>query len=238
LPRNSRDTADGRRVRARVLAYFFLAGSGLGLVLMPFLPLAAHTNRAGEAAVLGLAAAFGVGLMVAAECVRGWLVCAAVAFGTLQISAVIALGHSTGALGTQIAYVWVILYSCYFLDRRQVLIELALVGVAYAAALAIVAAPNGWTQWVLTMVTIGVVALMVSALMRRLALREAESDERTEALMEAEERFRRAFDDAAIGMALNSLDGHYLRVNHALVALTGYKAEELVGKTFGDITHP
>jgi diguanylate cyclase (GGDEF)-like protein/PAS domain S-box-containing protein len=225
-------------MRARVLAYFFLAGSGVGLVLMPFLPLAAHTDRAGETAVLALAAAFGVALMVAGERVPAWLVGVAVAFGTLEISAVIALGHATGAMGIQIAYVWVIVYSCYFLDRRQVLIQLALVGVAYAAALAVVAAASGWTQWVLTMTTIAIVALMVSTLMRRLVLREAESDERTEALKDAEERFRRAFDDAAIGMSLNSLDGRYLRVNHALVALTGYKANELVGKTFGDITHP
>ncbi len=235
-----RDRAVGRATRARVLAYFFLAGSGLGLVLVPFLPLAAHTNRVGEAAVLGLAAVFGIGLLVKAERVPAWLVDVAVAFGTLEISAVIALGHATGTLGIQIAYVWVVMYSFYFLERRQALAELAFVGLAYAGALAAVAAtPAGaWTQWALTMSTIGVVALMISALMRRLQLREAESADRMAALREAEERFRRAFDDAAIGMSLNSLDGRYMRVNHALVDLTGYDAEALVGKTFGDITHP
>jgi len=62
--------------------------------------------------------------------------------------------------------------------------------------------------------------------------------ERVEALREAEERFRRAFDDAPIGMALASLDGRYLRVNTALAALTGYRVDELIGMGFPDITHP
>jgi diguanylate cyclase (GGDEF)-like protein/PAS domain S-box-containing protein len=59
-----------------------------------------------------------------------------------------------------------------------------------------------------------------------------------EALREAEERFRRAFDDNQVGMALVSPDGRFQRVNHALTEITGYPSEELVGKRFSDITHP
>ncbi|XWK90577.1 MAG: PAS domain S-box protein [Phormidium sp.] len=58
------------------------------------------------------------------------------------------------------------------------------------------------------------------------------------ALRESEERFRRAFDDAAIGMALVSLDGRFLQVNHALCEITGYSETELLGNFFPDITHP
>jgi diguanylate cyclase (GGDEF)-like protein/PAS domain S-box-containing protein len=57
-------------------------------------------------------------------------------------------------------------------------------------------------------------------------------------LREAEERFRRAFDDAAIGMALTSPEGRWLRVNRALCAITGYPAEKLTGLAFREITHP
>jgi hypothetical protein len=138
LSPTSPDTADGQRTRARVLGYFFLAGSGLGVLLLPFLPLARHTNRIGEVAVLCVAAALGILFMVTAERLPGWVVAGAVAFGTLQITAVIVLGHSTGTLGIQIAYVWVVVYSFYFLDRRTALVELAFVGVAYAGA-----GPNG-----------------------------------------------------------------------------------------------
>ena len=55
---------------------------------------------------------------------------------------------------------------------------------------------------------------------------------------EAQERFRRAFEDAPIGMAVASLDGRFLEVNQALCALTGYTAAELTGTTFSIITHP
>ena len=59
-----------------------------------------------------------------------------------------------------------------------------------------------------------------------------------EALNQANQRFRSAFDDAAIGMAIVSPEGRWMRANRALSELTGYPVEELVGKDFADITHP
>lgn len=58
------------------------------------------------------------------------------------------------------------------------------------------------------------------------------------ALRESEERFRRSFDDAAIGMALVTLDGRILQVNPTLCEITGYSQAELLGTFFQDITHP
>jgi len=57
-------------------------------------------------------------------------------------------------------------------------------------------------------------------------------------LRESEERFRLIVDEAPIGMALVSLDGHFVRVNHALCDITGYSADELTQLTFQEITHP
>jgi diguanylate cyclase (GGDEF)-like protein/PAS domain S-box-containing protein len=59
-----------------------------------------------------------------------------------------------------------------------------------------------------------------------------------DALREAEERFRVAFDHAPIGMALIGLEGRHLRVNHALCDITGYPKEDLLARTSHDITHP
>jgi diguanylate cyclase (GGDEF)-like protein/PAS domain S-box-containing protein len=58
------------------------------------------------------------------------------------------------------------------------------------------------------------------------------------ALQEAEERFRRAFEDNRVGMALVSADGEFLRVNHALTEIVGIPGRELTGKRFAEITHP
>jgi PAS domain S-box-containing protein len=57
-------------------------------------------------------------------------------------------------------------------------------------------------------------------------------------LREAEDRFRGAFDSAAIGMALVGPDGRWLQVNPALCELVGYSQDELLGGTFQGITHP
>jgi PAS domain S-box-containing protein len=70
----------------------------------------------------------------------------------------------------------------------------------------------------------------------RLAREQAESANRE--LRESEERFRLTIDDAPIGMALVALDGHFVRVNHALCEITGYSADELTHLTFQDVTHP
>jgi PAS domain S-box-containing protein len=59
-----------------------------------------------------------------------------------------------------------------------------------------------------------------------------------ERLRESEARFRLAFDEAPIGMALVALDGRFVRVNGRLCEIVGYAADELTGKTFQAITHP
>ncbi|HKP03246.1 MAG TPA: PAS domain S-box protein [Chthoniobacterales bacterium] len=50
--------------------------------------------------------------------------------------------------------------------------------------------------------------------------------------------FQNAFEHAAIGMALVAPDGKWLRVNRSICEITGYSEEELLQRTFQDITHP
>ena len=54
----------------------------------------------------------------------------------------------------------------------------------------------------------------------------------------SEERFRRAVDDASIGMALVAPGGRWLRVNRALCRIVGYSEAELLAVSFQAITHP
>ena len=57
-------------------------------------------------------------------------------------------------------------------------------------------------------------------------------------LRESEERFRRVFEEGPLGLALVGRDHRYLKVNNALCQLVGYTEDELLQKTFRDITHP
>lgn len=65
-----------------------------------------------------------------------------------------------------------------------------------------------------------------------------ERREAHERLRGSEERFRVTFETAAIGVALVSLDGEWLRVNPRLCSIVGYTEDELMNLTFQDITHP
>src|SRR5262249_2964571 len=59
-----------------------------------------------------------------------------------------------------------------------------------------------------------------------------------EQLRESEERFSNAFEYAPIGMALVTLDGRTLRVNHAMSHMLGYDRDELLAMHPWDVTHP
>ena len=66
---------------------------------------------------------------------------------------------------------------------------------------------------------------------------ELERKRAESALRESEIRFSSAFEFAAIGMALVSPEGTFLKVNKALCNLLEYSAEELMSMSFQDITH-
>ena len=96
---------------------------------------------------------------------------------------------------------------------------------------------DGTTVWVaLTneLVRDGEIPLYVVAHVEDITQRR----ETERALREAEERFRRAFEDSPIGMALVATDGQFLRVNRTLCEITGFADAELLERTFQDITHP
>jgi PAS domain S-box-containing protein len=67
---------------------------------------------------------------------------------------------------------------------------------------------------------------------------EAQLREALEALRQAEERFRGAFENAVIGMAIVAPSGRWLRVNRAMCEIVGYSEQEMLENNFQDITHP
>jgi len=76
---------------------------------------------------------------------------------------------------------------------------------------------------------IGVIGFSVDITERK----EAES-----ALRESEERFRTIFESAAIGISVTDPEGRIITCNPALQRMMGCAADELIGKTFMEISHP
>ena len=64
---------------------------------------------------------------------------------------------------------------------------------------------------------------------------ERQTEER---LRESEERFRATFEQAGVGMGHGTREGRWVRVNQRLCDILGYTHEELLARTFQDITHP
>jgi diguanylate cyclase (GGDEF)-like protein/PAS domain S-box-containing protein len=72
-----------------------------------------------------------------------------------------------------------------------------------------------------------------------LIVRDLSKQKQTEIeLAESEERFRGAFETTALGMALFSLDGKFVKVNNALCNMLGYDDSELLATDFQTITYP
>jgi PAS domain S-box-containing protein len=66
---------------------------------------------------------------------------------------------------------------------------------------------------------------------------EARVEQRTLELQESEAELRAIFNQAAVGIKLATLDGRFLKVNQQLCDILGYSQEELINKTFWDVTY-
>ena len=67
---------------------------------------------------------------------------------------------------------------------------------------------------------------------------QAELSKRTDEARTADLKFEAMFDQAAVGMALISTDGRWIRLNDRFCAIAGYSQDQLVGRDVQKITHP
>ena len=112
-------------------------------------------------------------------------------------------------------------------ERAYVAVPLKRAGRWVATLWASVERPRDWTAREIT---------LLEAVAERtwLAVEKLQSEQ---ALRQSETRYRATFDNAAVGIAHVGLDGRWLRFNDAVCDITGYSREELLTKTFADITH-
>src|SRR6185503_19179236 len=60
----------------------------------------------------------------------------------------------------------------------------------------------------------------------------------TDAALAGEALYRVTFEEAAVGISHNALDGTFLKANSRYSEMTGYSLEELKSRRFHDLLHP
>ncbi|MDD5274288.1 MAG: PAS domain S-box protein, partial [Methylovulum sp.] len=89
--------------------------------------------------------------------------------------------------------------------------------------------PTGMVNfWLYSLVLSGVGVLLASILY--------ESNQAKQTLSLSEEKLRKMFEMSPVGMARNSLDGHYLEANDTFLAMVGYTLAELNQLTYWHLT--
>ncbi len=81
-------------------------------------------------------------------------------------------------------------------------------------------------------------AAKVAALNQALQIEALRCQQAEVDLHESERLFRYTFGQAAVGMAIDDLDGRWLQVNQRFCDMVGYSEAEIMALTFADITHP
>ena len=189
-------TIGGRALATRV-AGVLLAGGAILIAITVALPPAAEGS---DLLILGYGAVAAVcgALMLSRRRVSEPALGLAAALGTALITlATLEGGHMTGTEDNEVLFLWVSLFSFWFLDLRHALLQLGLIGVADAILL-LDQHPtfaDGVTRWLVLVATLLVTGLLMAWIRRSL---EREREETAHLAVVAERmRIARDLHDAA-----------------------------------------
>jgi diguanylate cyclase (GGDEF)-like protein len=156
-------------MRTVVIGAVMIIGGALAAVTV-ILPPAGTGSDAVVLVVGALSAAIGLALVVPRRSRPEWLLGLVVLSGTILITVATYEGGagSTGTDDNEMLYIWICLFSFYFLGFRHAMAQLGAVGVAYAVLLhnQNVGLDNAATRLVVTMATLLVTGLLVTRLRR------------------------------------------------------------------------
>jgi signal transduction histidine kinase len=249
-------TIGGRALATRVAGLLLVVGAILIAVTVA-LPPAAHGSDLlvlGYAVIAGVAGAY----LLRQARVGAPLLGLSAALGTAMITlASLEGGPGRGTGDNEVLFLWVSLFSFWFLSLRGALLQLALIGVGDALFLSEQASglAAGITRWVVTMATLLVTGLLI-AWVRRSLEREREETARLAVIAERMRIARDLHDAAGHGVTAISLqaaaglkalddDGNVTEARSALeeIKRTSRIALEDMRKVLGllrpgDATHP
>ena len=230
-------------VMARGGAFLYAAGAALGML---WLALPHPSGGDDRMLVVTFALAFlGAGLLwFRGERWPSYAFDMAVAGQTLLITAAV---HFTGRSATPFVlfYLWSNVYAWYFLPRARAAVQLALIGLAYGAALLVADSVlnlpyadgliplggAGASRWIITIGTLLVTGLLITTLRERV---ERLFNRATE-----ERNFvSNVVDTAAALVVVIDAEGRIQRFNPACEVVTGFTCEEVRYQSWHELIRP
>jgi PAS domain S-box-containing protein len=223
------------RVKARSLAYLFVAGATLGLLTLAF----PHDEMVEELQLFVLAAiAFAIAAVVylAADRIQAWQLHAAVAAGTLLVTFA---NYYVGPTALYpLLYTWSAMYAFYFFRLSIALVHVAFIALCYAVLLVIQEPASPVVHWLLAVGTPCIAGLLISRLLGHLRGEAATAEHRERELRASEARTRLVLDSAPDAFIAIDRDGIVTSWNAAAERLFGWSASEAVGNPVRNLVFP
>lgn len=209
----------------RAAAALWIAGAGLVFLslALPHPSGADHTALALTA--IGMAV---VGLLCLALSRRAPKPAVHLVLGAVAVLTCVLIyesGIAVGQYGT--IFVWSTLVASYYFPRRVAAAHLGWLLLAYGATLLTVENTAGYsplTRWLFTVVSLGVVMMLTTAIVARRA--------------RADERARHFFDLSRDMLCTANMDGYFVELNDAWTRYLGYSLDELRSAPFIERVHP
>ena len=207
-----------------------LAGATAGVSLL--FPAARYSDTPVAAGAAALAAVAGSWLLVGvADGAPTWAFQLLIGAATLLVATGV-YGGGSPASGAELFYLWIAPYAFAFFSTRQAALQVGIVGASYAAVLALQhhehpsMGPAGLLAgvWLTVFATLVVIGALVRLLGR--------------STRDADQRFRRGFEDSPVPAAFLDLGLRLLEANDALCRLLARRREQLVGTCILDLLDP
>jgi PAS domain S-box-containing protein len=222
-------------VKARSLAYLFVAGASLG-VLTLVLPHDEGVRDLQLYVLAGIAVAVAALVYAQAERVSEWQLHLVLGVGTTILSFA---NYYTGTSTLYpLLYTWTALYAFYFFTLRVALAHMAYIGVAYAIVLAVQDAHSPAIRWLLAVGTPLIAGLLISRMLDRLRAQQLEAARSERELRQSQARTRLMLDNSPDAFVMLDRDGVIRNWNVAAERMFGWSAEEAIGKPFRALVTP
>jgi PAS domain S-box-containing protein len=222
-------------VKARSLAYLFVAGASLGLLTL-LLPHDEGVRDLQLYVLAAIAVAIAALVYMQAERISDWQLHGVLAAGTTILSFA---NYYTGTSTLYpLLYTWTALYAFYFFSLGQALAHMAYIGFAYAMVLAIQDADSPAIRWLLAVGTPLIAGLLIYRLLDRLRAQQVEAAESARRLSQSEARTRLVLDNSPDAFVTLDRDGLIRTWNVSAERMFGWSAAEAIGKPFRALVIP